>query len=35
LAVVGRASHEGLQRDPRGAIRDVEDLVRDVRAGAR
>jgi recombinational DNA repair ATPase RecF len=34
-AVVGRASHEGLERDPRGAVRDVEDLVRDIRAGAR
>jgi ABC-type lipoprotein export system ATPase subunit len=33
--IIGRASHEGLRRDALGAVRDVETLVRDIRAGAR
>ncbi len=34
MAVVGSSSHAGLDRNPIGAIRDVEDLVSDIRAAA-
>lgn len=35
VQVVGRGVHEGMRRDPKGALRDVERLVADLRAGAR
>jgi DNA repair exonuclease SbcCD ATPase subunit len=34
MTVVGRAAHEGLVRNPVAAVRDVETLVRDIRADA-
>ncbi len=35
VRVIGSSSHAGLDRDPVGAIRDVEVLVNDIRADAR
>jgi ABC-type lipoprotein export system ATPase subunit/energy-coupling factor transporter ATP-binding protein EcfA2 len=35
LTVTGTAAHEGLRRDPLGAVRDVERLITDIRADAR